>query len=134
MHDKIINMCSSGKKTVGVLVWASGLDGWREMDSFHAEIASSYSSGVISRVKSVYWPREIEGQTEMVMGYAKVEEGASVFLDICAAFIEFLRCLDVALFEFSGALLQTAYSLCFCWVRCGGVRCYRSGPSWKIRV
>jgi hypothetical protein len=85
-----------------VLVCASGLDGWREMDSFQAAIASSYSSAL---VLSVNLPRKKEAQTEMVVRYAKVEERAGIFLDFRTSFVKLFRCLNVSFFELSGALL-----------------------------
>jgi hypothetical protein len=51
------------------LVWASGLDGWRVMDSFQALMASSYSSVKSLRRDEKEWVR----LTEVVVRNPQVE-------------------------------------------------------------
>jgi len=66
----------------------------------------------------------------MVVSHTEIKERTSIFLDFRTAFIEFFRGLYVTFLKLSGAFLQTTNSFRFCWVRCGRVRGYRSGPSY----
>ncbi len=90
------------EKAGNILVCASGLEGWSAIDSFHAAIASSYSSRFLSSERFSKYDKG--AQTQMVMCYTEVKERACILLNFCASFVELFRALDVALLEFSGAL------------------------------
>jgi hypothetical protein len=97
------------------------------MDSFHAAIASSYSSKNVSENEH---GQQVDAQTEVVVCYTKVEKRACIPPDAGTALVEVFCSLDVAFFEFRRALFEAADSLRFRGVGCGRMSGHRSGPSW----
>ena len=62
------------------------------MDSFHAAMASSNSSASVVSTTTCLSESRTRRRTEVVVGYAEVEQAARGTLDINAAFV---RCLGV---------------------------------------
>jgi hypothetical protein len=65
------------------------------------------------------------------MGDAEVEKRARVWLYVDTAFVEAFCSLDIAFFEFLGALLETLECLEFCRVGGRGMGCGGGGPAWR---
>jgi hypothetical protein len=65
------------------------------------------------------------------MGDAEVKQRARVSLYVDTASVEPFCSLDITLFEFLGALLETLQCLELCRIGSGGMGCGGGGPAWR---